>query len=144
MITRTQMDGGNGNRMSDYNIERALYDVEDLFQRTLVPFLLLGETARSIKNGEFVGGTAIEIGVKVGDLIPEALRTINSFSNFDGGFNKTELGYEYVSHGFPVKITIINKHYKFLENPEFVFYGPAEYRIPNPFIDYWKVKQLVR
>ncbi len=144
MITRTQMDGGNGSRMSDYDIERALYDVEDLFQRVLVPFVLLGETARSIKEGEFIGGTAIEVGVRAGDLVPEAMSTILSFSNFEGGFNKTPTGYEYLSHGVPIKITVINKKWKFLENPNYVFYGPAEYRIPNPFLDYFKVKQFVR
>ena len=138
------MDGGNGKRMSDYDIERALYDVEDLFQRVMCPFVLLGETARSVRDGEFVAGTVIEVGVRAGDLVPEILSTIHSFSNFNGGFNKTSFGYEYLSNGIPVKITVINKKWKFLENPDTVFYGPAQYQIPNPFPEYYKTRFLVR
>jgi hypothetical protein len=137
------MDGGSGSRMSDYDIEKALFDVEDLLGRVLVPFILLGETARSIKDGEILGGTAVDIGIRELELNKSALRTIKTFY-FEGGFNKTERGYEYTSHGIPVRIHVLNKKWKFLENPEQVFYGPATYLVPNPFKDYWKARHLVR
>lgn len=142
MITRTQMDGGNGNSLSDYDLEKALYDVEDLLGRVLVPFVLLKETARSVHDNEVLGGTAVDVGVRDLDLHESALRTIKSFT-FEGGFNKTPHGYEYLSHGVPVRITMLSKKWKFMENPEMAFYGPATYMLPNPFRDYWKVRQLV-
>lgn len=142
MITRTQTDGGNGSRLSDYNIERALFDVEDLMGRALVPFILLGETAKSVKEEELLSGTAVDVGVRALDLNEFSLRTIKTFT-FEGGFNKTDWGYQYTSHGVPVRISVITKKWKFFENPEKVFYGPATYFVPNPFIDYWKTRFLV-
>jgi hypothetical protein len=136
------MDGGNGSRLSDIALEKALLDVEDLLQRCLMPFFLLGETARSIKDDGVISGTGIDVGVKKSSLIPEAMSTLHTFTL--GDFYEDDDIIKYVSHGIEVRIKKIGRNYKFLENLDKVFYKAGDYSIPNPFDIYWKSRHLLK
>jgi hypothetical protein len=136
------MDGGNGSRLSDIALEKALLDVEDLLQRCLIPFFLLGETARSIRDGEVISGTGIDVGVKKSNLIPESMSTLHTFTL--GDFCEDDDIIKYISHGVEVRIKKIGRNYKFLENLDKVFYKAGDYSIPNPFDTYWKSRYLLK
>ena len=137
------MDGGNGSRISDDARDKALVDIEDLLQRVMVPFFLFGETARSLKEDRILKGEVIEIGVREVDLTQSALNTIKTF-DFNGTFKETLSGFEYESHGIPIKVTLVKRRYKFLDHPDYIFYRAGEYLIPNPFDGYWRARRLVQ
>lgn len=145
MITRTLPDGGNGSKLSDIDLEKGLFDVEDLLERTMTPFVLLGKTAESVKNGN-IEGEFVEVGVKETDLTDYMLSTLKTFTLGEFKDEITEKGryISYVTNGVLVKIKVLTKKFKFLDNPDHIFYKFAQYRVPNPLDSYLKAQHLVK
>ena len=84
----------------------------------------------------------IEIGVLKKHITKEAWSTITTFMGdqielSDGGFS-------YVVADIPIEVKIIKKKFKVLVNPDTKFYMASEYRIPNPFKKYLKIKQFIK
>ena len=142
MITRTLPDGGNGSRLSDLKLDQALFDIEDLLQRLVVPFILLGKTAISLKKNKAIDGEKIEVGVKENDLHERAKRNLKGYTLED--FQETDTGFSYKAHGVPILVKIIKKNWKFFEFPDMIFYKASEYRVPNPIDTYIKSQHFVR
>lgn len=133
MSTRTMIDGGDGTRLSEIALERALCDVEDLLQRALVPFTLLGETARSIGLHDFIKGDKVHVGVRSLDLPKTAIDTIEQMQPITWN----ESGFTYDSKdGVPIVVDVLKERIPFVENAEYVFYHASEYKIPNPLKGY--------
>lgn len=126
------IDGGDGSRLSPLELERALFDVEDLLQRALVPFTLLGETARSIALEDWIKGDTVHVGVRKLDLPKTALDTITQMQPVEF----TDNGFTYISHGVPVVVEVIEERLPYIENAEYVFYKASEYKVPNPIKGY--------
>lgn len=125
---------------SDTQLMRALYDVQDILERALCSFVLLGDTARALQKEERLSGDGIYIGVMKKHLTKEAMSTIKVYLK-DGVI--TEKGIEYTWDDVPVHVVFITQEYPFFENLDFRFYMANEYKIPNPFDDYWKNREGV-
>jgi hypothetical protein len=119
-----------------------LLNVDDLFQRALVPYFLLGETARSIRSDK-LEGSRIEVGTYQKNITKEVLDTFTDYIVGTDVIINTE-GFSYTNHdGVPVVARFLVYQYTFLDNPEFVFYLAGEYFVPNPFEKYWLNKDVL-
>lgn len=123
--------------------EPALYYLEDVFSRAVCPFILLGQTAKNIKeNLDQDSHTTIEIGVKKNDLTQYAFSTLKTYFPSEAVYTDKKITFEW--QGTPITIKIIHKKWKFLKNLDQVFYKLTYFRIPNPFNKYWKSRGLIR
>ena len=123
-------------------LNKALFDFEDLMERCLTPFLLLGDTAKDIIDGFMLRGDKVEVGVETKYLTPEVLSTIEVYKGIK--LDKEQGKWEYMVDDVPVVVKLINKKYKFLDNPNTMFYWGGDYRFPNPFDTYYKSRFLIK
>ncbi len=123
--------------------ENALYFLEDIMGRCQIPFVLLGETAREVYHNldADLNNPKIEAGVKQKDLTESGFKTLKMF--LPPKTEITDKSIKFTQKDTEVEIKIIKKKWKFLENPDTIFYRLAEFRIPNPFTKYWKVRGLL-
>src|SRR3990167_7956233 len=119
-ITRKNLPKPNGPYNTD-QLNKSLMDVEDLLNRALCPFVLLGNTARDIVDGRELTGDRITIGIESKHLTKEAVSTLKTFLGLEMPKPLTDFSYQPV--GLPkykvmprVYIKIINKAWAFLKN----------------------------
>ena len=128
-------------------LEKALFKVEDLFDRLQVPMFLLMQTAWDIHKGEKLNESdRVYVGIKKNNLTPFVLSTLKSLEQ-DGITPKLQQvngGYHLQENGVPIDIKIVQRNYKFLDNLQFKWYKATEYWLPNPFSVYWKVRHLIK
>lgn len=125
----------------------AIQDVYDLQEKTSIAFIVLGDLARAIRDKQpEYDGEAIQVGFKANHLVPEVKSLFKQW-----GFVETKYGYKYYftpptkwDIKVPVEIYCWTKHYPFFDNPDIGFFGVDEFRLPNPFEAYWKVRGIIR
>ena len=123
--------------------EPALYFVEDIMERCMTPFVLLGQTAYNIKNNlDQDLNVPIEIGIKRQHLTEYSRNTMKMFLPPDTKWGKKAITFEHL--GVLVTMKIIDKKWSFLSNPNHVYYKITQFKVPNPFDKYWKARGLVR
>lgn len=142
-----KINGLNGTLNKDVpftheQLHNALMDVEDALDRALVPFILLEGAAKQI----YEGAGSLELNeISVGVL--ERHMTQSGRSLFRMVRPKAEFTYEnitYNSNGVPIIIWIIHKNYKFFQNPDSRIYCLSEFKLPNPFMAYWRARFLIK
>lgn len=125
----------------------AIQDIYDIQEKTNIPFIILGDLAKTIKDKiDYYDGEKIEFGFKASALVPEIRSLFKTW-----GFEETEYGYKYNftppikwDIKIPVEIHCFKRHYTFFDNPDIGFFGVDEYRLPNPFDIYWKVRGVIQ
>lgn len=127
---------------STSELNTALNDVVDLMERALLPFIVLGQTAMDMVNKKELSGKAVEIGVMKKYITKEAKSTLMTFMGHR--LIKQKYGYSYKADDVLVRIRIVKRDYAFFKHPDSVFYMSGEYKIPNPFNKYIKVKGLIQ
>lgn len=130
------MDGGDGKRLTSSNLNLAFMDMEDLLQRCLLPFILLGNTAKSALKGKLLTNE-IQVGVKENELTKQAISTLKTLEK---DIVETEKGYTYTKNGIKINILKLDQNNRFYQNPDAFFYQGSEYLIPNPFHEYWEAR----
>ena len=115
-------------------------DVEDLFDRVLIKFFLLSDTARQVIGSEDLSGPCIIVGMRAKEVTPEVLSTFKFYTKADIQSN----GFSYKVGEVPVHVKFIRNRYKFLENLDFKTYAYGEFYFPNPFRDYWYIRYFIR
>lgn len=131
--------GTNG--VTKTELDKALRETHDLFvdRCLLLNFLVLGDTAEGIRQGELYGDK-IEVGVEKRYFTEELLRSLEL-----NGIEKTEKGnYKFTVGEVPIFIKLIKKKYKFFENPDFAFYMGDTFYFGNPYEKYKRVSKLIR
>jgi len=127
------------------DMEKALDQLHDYFNRAMCNFLLLGETAHAAYYREGLEGTAIEIGVKPTSLSQYAFSTLKTLIDgfgtavdpVVGTCNSTMFNLGTI----PVKMFILRRDSDVFHNPDTVFYDMNDYKIPNPFVKYYKNRE---
>lgn len=124
-------------------LDLALFDVEDVFDRALCPFFLLGETATSALEGKLTG-SKLECGVLVSELRPEVMSVLKMYvkSEITRDSEMTDDVIKYTFNDVPIEIKVIHNKYPFFEHPEGIVYNYGDYKVANPMSDYlaWKEK----
>lgn len=125
----------------------AIQDIYDMQEKTSIPFIVLGELAKTIRNKlNSYDGEKIEIGFPASNLVPEIRSLFKQWN-----FQETKYGYKYYftppikwDVKIPVEIHCWSKKYPFFSNPDVGFFGVDEYKLPNPFEAYWKVRGIIQ
>lgn len=125
-------------------LDKALRDILDLFERCLTPFYLTHQTALDIKNNMLLGGDRVTVAVKESQITPEIRSTLDTeIIMLHRDIKWSVDGFRYLVDNVPVEVKIIKGDYQFFNNPDSRFHNADEYLIPNPFDEYWKVKDEI-
>ncbi len=127
-------------------LDKALNHAEEMFDRCVCPFFLMGKTLKGACENEQIKGDKVELGVMARYVTPEVLSTFTSpdFSTHLDDFKLSENKIEYKVEGVPVEIKIIHKHYGCLANPNTMVYKFADFKIPNPLGTFYKIQGIIR
>ena len=123
-------------------ITDALYYLEEVMERTQLPYFLLEGVAKQVHdNVPYFSLDQIDAGVEekfmqesgkgmLDIVLPNIYKDGNTIS--------------FEHNGVPIVIWIIHKHWKFFAQPDTVFYGITNFKIPNPFKKYWKCRFIIK
>lgn len=136
----TRKTGTNGQKFNEFELMKALHDFEDLMERVLCKFVVLGDTSKAMYEEKELYGDKIEVGIFKNDLVKFVRSTLNSLVK---DIEWTKYGFTYKSNGVPIKVRVISRSYKFFEHPDFRFYKTGQYEFANPFYSYWKSRFLI-
>lgn len=130
-------DGGQG------ELDRALEFAWDVTNRAGLPICLVKETARQLRDGERLHHLpCLEAVVLEGDYsVPTKKMLKIVLPKLKLGKNKFELLSE---DGVPIRFEVIRKQKRFFKYADTVFYNVGEFRIPNSWDAYWKMRHLVK
>lgn len=137
-------------RIPHESIREALFNVQDILERSQIQFMLLDELAKQIAEGEDpdLSSSEISLGVMRQDFTESGSSTLRSlvpdagWRDFRHDEELSNISYTYGS--VPVVIWIIHNKMSVFDNPETKYYYQTEFRIPNPFKEYWRKRDLVR
>lgn len=132
-----------GLKFNENQLRLALYDVQDILERALVPFILLNETAASIRKNMVLTGDKISIGVESKYLTKTARNTIEFYLRKSKNVIMTDKGFTYNFNNVPIEVAYIAREYPFFKNLDFRFYMANEYKVPNPWLEYWNERDKV-
>lgn len=135
----SQMNGQDN--FTNEQLRLALYDVQDILERALCPFVLLDETAKSLMESEVLKGDGIYIGVEKRYITPEVVSTLKMYLK---DTELTDKGFDYKWNDVPVHVKFIYNKYQFFTNLDFRFYMANQYYLPNPWKEYWKSRSLIQ
>lgn len=164
-MKKTSQKNGTTVGLSSDQLNQAMQELTDIFERAVCQFVLLDETARSIVKDGKVKGKRLDIGVKWNHLTVEVLSTLNSvltelklfgddyfaIAEKSWGTRKFEpvrdklKGLLFTTpNGTEVKVKILRRDNKCLNNLDNIVYNFDDFLIPNPFDHYYKVRGLLR
>lgn len=121
----------------------ALLYAEDLLERSMIPFMLLGETAEALFLFEapVFEGNLVHIGVLKRHLTDSTYSTLKSLAK---EYYADDNIFKFEYKGVPIEIDIIHNQYPFFQNLDSKFYALTTFRIPNPFEEYYKWKDQIK
>lgn len=133
----------NGKVSNPEKADEALAYVQDLMQRSQIPFIVLREAALQLfLYQEIIKSYDITIAVRPQYMVDSCISILESI--LPTNYEKTAKGYNFVyEEEMPCHIRIINKPFKFLLDPDRRTFGYGYVYIPNPFERYWKDRSFV-
>ena len=143
MKLKNNKSTNNIKTFSDQELREALFDVALLMERALVPFFVLGKTGRHLFKYEenLDGDDEIRVGVRKAELRREAIVTIEQFKP-DMVVSEFQMSYSF--NDIPVIIDIIHTDYAVLKHPDTRYYYTEEFKIPNPWDQYWERREYMK
>lgn len=135
-------DGETGKPYSHEELCAALRDVEDLMDRLLTPYVLLGKTAECVKKDKMLEGDGIDVAIKSSALTQYVIDILKTYLNLSK--EDIENGFYYNSrNNIPIRIKVYRKQYDFFTYVDRKMYQFGLYDLPNPFDEYWKIKDEI-
>ena len=127
-------------KLTTEELEDALFEAEQDFQKAVLKIMLLGETLRSIKEDNEIKGKKIELGILERKLTKEVRGWFNEF-----GYELTSKSLKKVFKNVPIEVRIIKRSYPFFKHLDSVFYKTFDaIDIPNPWRACYKIRGLIR
>lgn len=150
-----------------FELNQAMQELTDIFERATCQFILLGETARSILKDGSVKGDKLEVGIKWTQLTQEVLSALNSvlpekglwIDLGDGGEtperncgtkvfaklrDRVKKMVFMTPNGTRVEVKVIKRKSRYLKHLDRIVYNFDDFLIPNPFDDYYKVRGFLK
>ena len=126
---------------STEQLDKALLDTFDLMERCKLEnnYLVLGDTAKCLFEGKELEGNKIEVGIEKRYLTRETLTTLRMYADKD----LTDAGLNYKFEEVPINMKFVESN-DFFRYHDVRFHGPEQYNIPNPFLEYYKVKEEIK
>lgn len=115
---------------SEESYLNALQKVEFLLESIFLPILVVGETAKRIRNHEPLQGLEkLEFGIAKNKMSKFAESSLKSLVGPDWETQEHE--------GVKVDLILLDET-RFIERPDSVVYMAGFYQTPNPFDEYWE------
>jgi hypothetical protein len=121
-------------------LQAALLDVQDALERAQIKFIVLREAAYSLYFYEDLKGKDITVGVPFRQWMPECVTILKAWRP---QLEPDLHGFMYQVGRVPVHIRVIEKNFRFLNDPDSRTYLDCSLYIPNPFGNYWKSRSFV-
>lgn len=133
-------------KFTPMELENALQYAEGVLEGLRCQFFLMDELGKFVNEhtaDDWFDDTidTISLGVRkleVTDSIPRNLITIVPNIVMIPG------EWQFEKFGVPIRVTIVERKYHFLQNLDTKMHLSSEYKIPNPFNKYWQSRYLVK
>lgn len=124
-------------------IHEALMYSQEVLERSSIPFMLLDETAHQIMKTEMPTFRLSEISIGIMKRHwTESGKSI--FNMIVPQAEETNMNISYTVGDVPVIMWIIEREFSFFQYPDVRFYFNSEFKIPNPWREYWKSRDLIK
>jgi len=148
-----KFDGKSG------ELKAALYYTKEVFEAAQIPFFCLGEMARQMRDKEELRQLpAITVGILKKHLTQDTRKTLAMIlkgsslarSRADWEIGENLISFDYVPEPMkkhpvvPIKVKVLSVHHKHFDFPDTIFYDYTEYKMPNNFEKYFRMKGMVR
>lgn len=147
--TTTSSENGSSSKsvFTSMQLENALAYAEHILESCRLPFFLMDELCEYIVKNQpdtwLKAGSVdtISLGVKRNWVTPE---TVSTFTTIEPTWGTMPNEWQFEHQGVPIRVTIVNRNYKYLEFLDTKFHLASEYKVPNPFEKYWATRYLVK
>ena len=114
----------------------ALFFIQDMLERSSLPFMLIGNTAKQLFEQEdpLLYDTKIKLGIKKRDIAPSGIEMLKGL--LPQIKINDEMMFYLHTNGVPVFIKLLDQAVYF-DNPDPHFYYQTQFNVPNPFVAYW-------
>jgi hypothetical protein len=144
----TKKNGVSGEKFSSDQLQAALVEVWDLFDRAMCPFMAFREIARQMSQRQIPHDLSVlEFGVKSEHITPEVASVFKTFAKDVAvrlGKDGQPIAIRFFANKVPVVITVVKRNYPVLDHPDTVTHLIEDFKIPNPFDKYWKMRFFIR
>jgi len=132
----------NGKASNPLRADEALAFVQDLMQRSQIPFIVLREAAMQLYlDQQPIVAEDITVCVLPQHAVDSCISTLESLLP---PFVKDKCGYTFAyENEIACHIRLLKKKFQFLNDPEQRTFGWGWVFIPNPFNRYWKGRSFV-
>lgn len=129
------------------DVDKAINDVFDIQERSLLHFIWLGDMAKIFKDkAQTQVLHEIELALPSKAVTSEVANLFETWK-----FTKTDYGYTYEfsvplkwTTRIPVRIYVYKEKFKLFDNPDSMWAGVDYAYIPNPFEPYWKMRGMIK
>lgn len=124
-------------------IHEALLGVQDLFERSMIPFILMDDIAQQMQY-EMPQFKLHELsfGVLKQNLSESGYSMFKSLLPKDTFYEDATISFELKT--VPIVIWVIHNNLDVFQRPDVRFYYDTEFHIPNPFTVYWKKRNFIK
>lgn len=114
---------------------QAMLHAGEQLDRCQINFIVLGEAAHAVYFDHPLKGFKVVFGVMQRHAVPNLVSVLKVL---EPTLEMMTDGWKFTYERVPVYCKIITKNYRTLTDPDIRFYGFDSWRIPNPFLEYWK------
>lgn len=124
------------------SLHDALFYIHDNLERASIPYMVGGDLALTM----FEHGMPFFQSDKVEVLVPKKNLTYDCYSMLNSliKLEKTDFGYKTQYKEVPIYINVIESPSRYFTNPDTRIYYVEEFKLPNPFMEYWENKDTIK
>ena len=141
----TDLPKENGKRFTSVELESALAFADHIMQSISTDYFLLDELALFLHergpDDWLEGLDAISIGTRKLWFTDNARRNLLTIVP---GVVVLPGEVQFEEKGIPIRLTVVQKNYTYLQNLDIVNHLASEYWLPNPFNKYWAGRYLIK
>lgn len=150
--TPTNQNSSNGSNsnptpFTSMQLENALAYAEHIMESCRLEFFLMDELCEYVVKNQpdtwLKSGSVdtISLGVRRRWVTPE---TTNTFQTIEPTWGTMPNEWQFEHQTVPIRVTIVDRNYTFLQYLDTKFHLASEYKVPNPFEKYWAGRYLIK
>lgn len=123
----------------------ALLRAEDTLMRAMADYVLLGETAREIKEDKTgyakLHGNKVHLGMRQTAITKYFIETLKMLETT---LEREDNKITFYHNSVPIVIDVVKNDMGFFERPDQAYYFVTNFPVPNPFDEYWENRDKLR
>lgn len=126
------------NNFTNEQLRAALFYVEDLMERCVCQFFLLGDLAQNVRLSPDakLSGRGIRVAIRKNEW--DTAKVLRDILLPDQTEHPTKVRLEF--KGVPIQLIIVDEKDSFFTHPDTAFFEGTQFSLPNPFNKYWEVR----